>query len=329
MAIRFDQVRASDSSKNLAAQMVNMVPQNMRRSRNDAEETAFLAQSLEYLSAQMIEVEYGVLLSKDLIPLKTDIHPGAQTFAYKQWSQVGMAKLIANPSDDVPMVDTLVQKFDIPIVTLASGYSISFEELQAALYSNTPIDAMKALAARNANERKIDELLAFGDPEIGMYGLLNNPNIPYIDVTDDFPTADPAEMLLDLQRMERTPYTATKQHWKPDTLLVTPAVYSRISQTPISAQAPQETVLTAFLRNSRSIRRVEEWYLLETANAGAPRAMAYKYDPMTLQGIVPLMLYSMPPEQRGLHTITNVLSRVGGTVVYRPLSAVYLNGTGE
>lgn len=328
MPVRFDQIHASPESEALATQVVARIPKSMRR-RNDANETAFVAQSLEYMNAVMFDIDYGVLLAKKLIPIKSDIHPGAQSYAYKQWSQVGMAKLIANPSDDIPMVDALVQKYTIDIVTLASGYSISWEELQAAMFSNTPLDSMKALAARNANERLIDHLLAFGDTDAGIPGLLNNPNIPYIDVTDAFPTADAAEMLLDLQRMERTVYTNTKQNIRPNTFLFTPASYSRLSQTPISAQAPNISVLDAFLMKSKNITTVEEWYLLETANSGAPRAMAYRNDPMVLQGIVPVEILQMPPEQRGLHTITNVLSRVGGVVTYKPLGAVYLNGTGE
>lgn len=328
MAIRFDQVKPSPQSLALATQCLRMVPTEMRRDKNDANETAFLAQSLEYISASMIEIEYGVLLANKLMPINTSVPAGAQTYVHKQWSQVGMAKLIANPSDDVPMVNNLVSKHTIDIVTLAAGYRLSWDEIQAAVFSSTPIDTMNALAARNAIERGIDQLLALGDSAAGIPGLLNNANIPYIDVTDDFPTADAAEMLLDLMRLVRAPKIATKQNHEADTLLLTPAAYSRLTQTPANA-SNSESVMTVFMRNAPGIRTVAEWHLLETANGGAARAMAFKNSPMVLEGIVPLPFLSLAPQDIGLSTTTNCVARVGGTNVYRPLACCFLNGTGE
>ena len=64
--------------------------------RLDANETMVLQNQLEYLRARTADIRRPEFKARLLVPITSEVDPGAETWAYAQWDRVGMAKIVAN-----------------------------------------------------------------------------------------------------------------------------------------------------------------------------------------------------------------------------------------
>src|SRR5690606_18591184 len=130
----------------------------------------------------------------------------------------------------------------------------SVQDLRAAAQSGQPLDTQRATAARRAVEAAIDEVAAFGLPEAGMPGFLNNPNVPIVAPdTGGWAAAIAADhvvgskaVLADLAKLVQAIITATKNVHRPDTLLLDTASFALLAQTPTGDNL-EKTILRVFL----------------------------------------------------------------------------------
>ena len=92
--------------------------------RDAANLTAAFARQLEYVYAEVINVVYSKLKARKLIPIDTQVPSAAETFTYRQWSQVaGKAAIVASDgySDDAPQPKLYMAEFPQRIVSLTSS----------------------------------------------------------------------------------------------------------------------------------------------------------------------------------------------------------------
>ena len=116
--------------------------------------------------------------------------------------------------------------------------------------------------------------------------------------------------------------SATKAVESPDTSLVDPANFTIIAQKRIGDTS--ETVLSFHLRTNPWIRNVDHWYRLEGAGAGSTdRMVTYRRAPTKLELMVPQDFEMLPVQEEGLEFVINTHSRIGGTLIYKPLSLRY------
>ena len=66
---------------------------NQLNLRLDAAATAALDLQLEHLRARTYDIKYPEMKARMLIPVDTSVDPGAETIAYHQWSEIGMAEI--------------------------------------------------------------------------------------------------------------------------------------------------------------------------------------------------------------------------------------------
>src|SRR5690554_5233059 len=97
--------------------------------RLDSRETAMLARQLEYIKAQTYDVRYPAFKARTFIPVSTEVPPGAESITYRQWDQYGMAKVIANYADDLPLVDVVAREFTTKVKSLGEAYQYSIQDL--------------------------------------------------------------------------------------------------------------------------------------------------------------------------------------------------------
>jgi hypothetical protein len=298
-----------------------------RSVRADAAETAVLARQLEHIQSELFNVEYPVPKALEFIPLDTSVPAGASTFTYREWDVAGRAALIANYAHDLPRVDTTVKEYPKAVKDYGAAYGYTVQDLRAAAFGNIPLDQYKALAAREAIDRKIDEVLSLGDSSVGIEGFLNHSAVPTEAVNNgSWLSASADNIIADVNELVTKVVTQTKDIHRPDTLLLDLARYQRIATLP-RATGTDTTVLEFILKSSPYLKSIEAWDRLSTAGSGgAAVALCYKRDPSVVRAVVPVPFEAMPPELRNLEWVTNCLCRVGGTVWYRPLAAVI--GTG-
>jgi len=295
--------------------------------RFDANETAFLEKQLEFVESQTYDVLYSRLKSAMFIPIASDVPEWAETWVYRQWDWRGIAALITNYSDDLPMVDVLVKEFPQPVLEIGDAFQFSIKDLRVSAQLGRPLDAQRAIAARAAIERKVDEIAAIGVAVKGIEGFVNNSNVPITAAPNgSWATATADQILEDMFAFEDAVIQNSDENFPADTMLLPSTLYGRIATLRASTQSDM-TVLQFFLANAQSVRTVERWNTLNTAGPlSAPRVVCYKRDPMVVKLQLPIPFQQLEPEKRNLAYVVDCLARVGGVCWYYPIGATYGDG---
>jgi len=305
--------------------------------RLDAKYSAALDLQLEHVRSQTYDIQYPELKARKLIPVDTSVDPGAETVAYYQWDEYGMAEIIANFAGDLSLVDTKAEKYTSPVHSIGKAYQYSIQDLRRSAMAGTQLDTRRARAARRAIERGIDEIAAVGNAKGKLKGFLNHENVTVLTAATDGTSTrwvggrttpkDPALIQADMHTAVRSIWTTSKQVHNPDTIVLATAEYGHISQTPVSPTR-DTTILGSFLANNPWIKNVDFWYKLDTANAAGtgPRMVTYQRDPEILELVIPQDFEQLPPQAKSLAFVVPCHARIGGVVVYYPIGIVYTDG---
>jgi len=300
--------------------------------RMDVAESAFLSRQLEQIRAKTYDIKYVQLKGRQFVPIDGSISPGAEVVTYRQWDQVGMAKIIINYADDLPRADVLAKEFSSKIRGIGDSYGYNIQEVRAARFAGQPLEQRKANAARRAMEQILDTIIQTGSSSHGLLGLLNQPNatvyvIPNgVSASPLWANKTPDEIVDDMNGIVNNQITITKEVELPDTMLLPLAQYGIVS-TKRMGDGSDATILEYFLKTSKYVKTVEPWYACAGAGAGATdRMVVYRKDPDAIVCIIPQEFEQFQPEMRGLEILTACHMRTGGVVVYYPLSMSYGDG---
>ena len=293
--------------------------------RFDANETAHLLKQLEHVKAATYDTTFGPNKAKTFIPVDSSADPGAESITYRQWNEFEMAIIISNYADDLPLVDVAVKEFTCPVKSVGKAYQWSIQDLRRAAMAGSNLDQRRARSARMAIERKIDNIGAFGEPNSGLLGLLNNPNIPITILPNlgAWPTLTPPQILENLNAMASAATIATLEAFENDTMLLDSITYNHIAQTHLSVDN-DKTILDSFLKNTPYIKNIDQWTKLNTAGAGGiHRSVTYFRDPTVLQFNIPLEFEQFPPQAKSLSFVVPCHARVSCVEVHYPLAMTY------
>ena len=297
--------------------------------RCDAGETAFFTRSLETILAKTYDVLYPELKARSFIPLNSEVDPGAESYTYRQFDFYGIAKIVSNFADDLPMVDVLGKEFTAPIVSIAASYHYSIQDIRRSRMSGIDMDGKRGIAVRRAIETKIDLVAALGDANTGLKGFLNQSAVPIVSfVTGGWTQATTAEnMLTDLNTLVNSIVNTTKELFVPDTLILDNTSYQILNSKRIDPTM-EKSVLKSFLENNPYITSVQQWQRCNTASAtNGRRIVAYKRDPQVLELIIPQEFEQFPPQPKNLGFSIPVHCRHGGVSVRYPLAMAYMDLT--
>ena len=299
------------------------------RHRLDAGETMLLQRQLEFVTPEIQRVLYDELKAQTFIPISRQVPPGAKTWIYRQYDEVGMAKLVANAADDAPLVDVLAREFAVKTSMIHAAYAYSVEDLMAAAMAGVPLTAEKAGACARAIARGLDSLACFGDTSQNLSGFLNDATVPTAHLTNgEWATATAAEILADLHEMWTAVRTNSRTRHQATQFILPTWALGRISVLN-AGTGTDLTVLEYFLRNHKGVQ-VDEWIVLDDAEmygaSDAPIAVAYQKDPSVVVWELPLEYAEVPPEPRNLAMVSTAFAKHGGVCWKRPLAgAVFDN----
>ncbi len=299
--------------------------------RADANETAAFARSLDVVETEMFEILYPELKGRKLVDVDTSINPGAKTFTYRTWDKFGMAKIVANGATDFPRVGLLGKEVTASLVSIGDSYGYSKDDLRHAAFMNLPLDTELAAAARTMIENKIDQMIATGDSEVNLTGLINNASVPVLTTTelvgDWIATATPAQILADMMLIVGKVSTQTKRTMKANTLLLPDLEFEHVSATIVNALTG-ETILASFLRTMRergqpmTVESYEYLALADSAGTG-PRAVAYQKDKRVVRFVIAQEFMQSAPQQNAFNFDIYCDARLGGAQWRNPLGGVY------
>ena len=305
--------------------------------RLDANESIFFARELEHVKAQTYDVKYPELTATRVIPVSTSAGPGAESITYQQYDAVGFAKIIANYATDLPRVDNVGKEFTSKVKSIGVSYGYSVQNIRAARTAGKPLEQRKANAARRANDQEVNRIAYFGDTKHGLVGFIAHPNITSYTLPNDgvdassaastkFKDKTPDKVLRDLNGMVSRMLTLTQGVETPDTMLLDFDTHSDLSTRPRSSTS-DTTILEFFLKNSPYIKNVE--VIPELAGAGTNSTnvcVMYKKSLDKLSLEIPQPFEQFPPQAEGLEFVVPCHSRIGGVIVYFPLSIIKAEG---
>ena len=124
--------------------------------RMDAKFTAVLERQLEFIKTRTYDIMYPEMKARQFIPVNNDVDTGAETITYRQWDMIGMAQIIANYGDDMPLIDELVEEFEQKVQGLGAAYEWSIQDLRRSAMAGASLDQRRARAARRSIEQQIE-----------------------------------------------------------------------------------------------------------------------------------------------------------------------------
>lgn len=297
----------------------------------DAVENAFFARALERVKSNTYEDRRPVLKGRTLVPLATDVDENTQVIVTRQYTSVGMAKLIASYADDLPRADVAASESKVSVRNAGNSYGYNVFEVKRAAAARLPLVERKARAARRAFEALVERIFAIGDTATGLLGLLNQPNANTYtlpegeaeEITWEDKTGD--EILADMIGIVEKAPEQTNGAETVDTLLLPRSLY-RLARQKRLADGIDRTVLAEFKAMYPEIR-VDFWDYLETAGSGGvTRIVAYRNDPEAIEGYIPMDFTQLDPEKRNLEYVIDCIGTIGGVVANLPLSMTYADG---
>lgn len=301
--------------------------------RFDANETLYVARELESVEATLYEWEEKELKYRSLVPVSNEDSPGAESVTYRMITMIGMAKIIANYSDDIPRSDAITREYTQSVKTIATSFGYNTQEVRAAALADKPLDRIKADSARRAVREKENNICWTGDSSHGIIGFLNNPNVPVLAAgagVGGTPWAlkTPDEIINDVSLMVSEEREQSYGLHSGDTLILPIPQHTRITTIPRSSNS--DTTIANFILNNKAfgIKQIE--WLTELTNAFTgdteDGAVLYEKNPRIITNRIPLEMVTHPVQEQGLEFIVPVEARAGGVVIRYPLACLFFTG---
>ena len=298
---------------------------------SDAKFTAILERQLEFIKTRTYDIVYPEMKARQFIPVNNDVDAGAETITFRQWDQIGMAQIIANYGDDLPLIDALVEEFQQKVQGIGAAYQWSVQDLRRSAMAGAQLDQRRARAARRAIEQQIENIAALGNTKAGLVGFAKNANVPLVaPVNGTWTSVLPGEdMIEDLMELASSIVTTNKETFMPDTLVLDIGRYNLLATTRVTTTGDTNTTaLEGFLRSNPWVTTVATWNKLALANAAndGNRAVCYKRDAEVLTLEIPQEFEQMPPQAKNMAFVVDVHARIGGVIVYYPIAMAYMDG---
>jgi hypothetical protein len=291
----------------------------------------FLARELEHILARLFEVEYADIKYAQVLPISSEIGPGASSYTYRVFDKQGSMKVIGDKASDLPRADILRKEITHPVRSLGASFAYTVQETRAAsMVPGLNLEQRRANAVRRVYEEKVQEIAFFGDAASGMAGFFNNSYVDRTTASKWFttPGITTDEMLQLLNEGPTNIVNNSNMREMPDTILLPYTAYKVISTTPRS-DVSDTTVLEFFLRTNPYIQAVEPINQLDASKSGAAlakdRLVVYNRNPDKLQLHIAQPLEFFPPVRDNLEYTVAAHARIGGVSLYYPKSAFYLD----
>jgi hypothetical protein len=302
----------------------------MSNTRLDAAENMFFLRQLENIEAQSYKTDYPELKYSKLLPVDENFDPGALSLVYREYTQVGAAKVISDKSKRLPRVDVYGTETATPVKPLGDSFGYSIYEIKAAAKAGVSLEQERANTARETILRLLDEIAVKGNLETGLKGFCNHSAVSSTTVATGvggflWSQKTAAEILVDLNRIVSIIRGQTLGLESPDTILVPELQFTQISQLRADSNT-DKTVLEFFLSANPWIKEIAPLHYLSNMGTGTTtRMVAYKRDPGRLKLRNPCGYEQLPPQEEGLEFVVPCHMTTAGVIFYKPMSAYYLD----
>lgn len=287
------------------------------------------------IATETYGLEREALHATEFVPMQTGVSPWLASWGYKEVTEVGMAKFIADYADDLPPIGRFLTTKAIGIRTLGVSYSYSEVELMQWLTNGVDVSRDDATTARATIDKKVDRVILVGDADEGVTGMFNNENVTVVEsaanaagTSTKIKDKSLAEIKATIQAAIDAGEAMHKGAIVLDTIILDHEAYAYIS-TAVVSDTNSQTILNHLKEVFRE-QGLVNWYesrLLDNLGANeSGRMLVYKKAPTILSYVLPIPFKQNEPQAHALHYKVPCYARIGGTVIKNPKGIVYCDG---
>jgi hypothetical protein len=325
----------TDEQLKARADEIRMVADSAKDLYRSDIQTGQLAQQLVLVTMRELfrhEFPEKKWVNGGLVNISTSIDEGAKEFSYVENVHSGEAAIIADNATDIPAADVTGRNNLRNIHTVADFVTYSTQDLRSArLQGVFDIATEKAVAAREAMDLKLNNLIRDGEEVAGLRGITNAPGINVTPAGTGTwqTTATGAQMAQDVIDATLISTNTTDGVETPNTWVFDVASLTKLS-TEVHLPAASDRTVLSFLREALpQITRWESEAGMVTAGiTGGPAGLCYNNTPTRVRAVFPMMMQALPPQAHKLGFQLFFESRFGGVIVPRPLSVTRLDNIG-
>ncbi len=289
--------------------------------RMDDAGSLFLARELDALRAKVYEVETPALNALSVFAVQSEAAGWQDTITYGLISDYGMARIISDYSDNIPMVGVYGQYLTVAIYTIGDAYSFSMKEIEKAQATGKGLSDRLAMAARRGVDAKINDLVWNGDEDYGIVGVFDNENI---SVSLTAPWDKDGQKTMDgIVKAMQDILTITKGLYQANAVVL-PVSYSAA----LTQQLPNTNVSfkTFLLQENPGLQITFAQELEDVDGQGNPGAlvMVKSADVAAIEISQPFRQH--PAQWNNLHAKVVCDARTAGLIVYKPLCLTLIKG---
>ncbi len=314
-----------------------VLPSNVS-SRFDSNEAIFLTRELENIDLTDYVELFAGLMSRKLIPPVQNLAPLDLAYTYRMWSVQGEARVSGPGSNDSSRITVTRKEKTVPIKEIPVEFGWPVDDIKRAASKNIRLEQNTIQGAMMTVARKIDRMLAFGEPGTDCRGLLNNDDVSDASTpvtktgsgTAWTPACKPSELLADLKIVvndarARLLQASASYDGMPEFdkwVIAVPTYHMGLLDTPRSDNS--DTTILDMAKRSQYVEDVVEWNLLGTADDGDPMIIAFPRNSMCLGGLIARDWEQRAPQEDGHDIIIPAIASCGGTVIRYPVAVNYL-----
>lgn len=266
------------------------------------------------------EKEYTENSVVNIFPVTNEIPGHAKYFEYPEFDGVGIAQIIADYSDDLPLVDAFMNEKQGKVFRFGNAFLISIDEIKAGAATGQSLSTRKQELAFEAHDNLLDKLVWSGSTPHGITSVFNHPNINNV-VAGTWNSA--AAAMSDITALIDAIETSTNgTHTATDILL--PASARRLMQELVPNTSISYAQLFATNNSGINLRYLQ--FLDNYDGAGGKAALAFEKSPLNMSIEIPEATNVLPGQPKDLHFKYPVTSKATGLIVYRPLTMAVMKG---
>lgn len=267
------------------------------------------------------EKEYAENSVVNIFPVTNEIPGHAKYFEYPEFDGTGIAQIIADYSDDLPLVDEFMNEKQGKVFRFGNAFLISTDEIKAGAATGQPLSTRKQALAFEAHDNLLGKLVWSGSAPHGIVSVFDQPNINNVVATPNWNIVD--NMIGDINEMIDAIESSTRGlHHATDILL--PASARRVMQELVPNTSISYAQLFATNNSGINLRYLQ--FLDNYDGAGGKAALAFEKSPLNMSIEIPEATNVLPGQPKDLHFKYPVTSKATGLIVYRPLTMAAIKG---
>lgn len=301
-------------------------------SRLDSKESAFFQRECEYVKTRTYDAKPPLLKGLSLVPQASGIPLGTSEITYRRYTEAGQAKLIANYAKDFPRADVYGEEQTVKVFDIGASYGYNIKEIRESALTGKRLDQRRATAARNAIERKLNDMTLVSNKEAGTYGILDFPGLTESTLPADgeggskqWAKKDADKIIRDINIILSSVIEPTKGVEVPNSLLLPLNVYTALQSRRLGTT--ESSLLKYIKDNFPMFTRIDWLNELGTIGAGGTgRIMVGCFDEEHCENQIVNQFEQGDVEQEGMEYKIPCMASTAGVIVYYPGAFAYADG---